>query len=219
MSRVEFEQRTRDGVLVIEALRQIVNDKVKVSPEEIKSFYETNITRFREPEMVRASHILVRVTPDASEEVKKAKKVEINAARALVVNGEKFADIARKVSEDPGSARNGGDLNFFPRGAMMPEFERAAFALQTNQVSEVITTSFGYHILLVTDRKAAKQLSLDDVKADIEQFLRSRKGSEVVHEHIKTLRSKAKVAVLLPALTPLPSVVNTNAAPVVVPKP
>lgn len=205
ITRADFERRTRDNIIVTETLRQITEKQVQLTPDEIKAFYDGNIARFKQPEMVRASHILVRVAPDASEDIKKANKTKINAARSLVVNGEKFADIARKVSDDPGSAPNGGDLGFFPRGAMVPEFDKVAFSLATNQVSEVFTTTYGYHVMTVTDRKAEKQLSMDEVKGDIERFLRNRKGGEIVSKYVKGLRETAKVEILLPPL-PSPSV-------------
>lgn len=205
VARNEFEQRTRDNMIVMESLRQLVDQKSVVATNEIKSFYDSNVTRFKQPELVRASHILIRVPADATEESKKLKRTQIEAARSLVVNGEKFADIARKVSEDPGSATKGGDLDYFPRGAMMPEFEKVAFELSTNKVSEVFTTDFGYHVLLVADHKPAKQLGFDEVKADIERFLRARKGGEITQEYVKELRGKAKVDILLPPLPALPA--------------
>ena len=211
----EFEKRTRDDIMFIETLRQLVEEKTKITPDEIKGFYETNSIRFKQPETVRASHILVKVAPGTSEDIKKVSQTKINAARSLIVGGEKFADIARKVSDDTNSAPQGGDLGFFPRGATLPEFEKVAFSLPTNQVSEVITTQFGYHILIVTDRKPEKQLSLDEVKPDIEKFLRSRKGNDVILQYVKELRDKAKVEILLP---PLPAPATNTVPPATAPK-
>ena len=209
VTRAQYEKETRDAVMAMETLRIAVEPKTKVTDEEMKSFYQANTNRFVQPEMVRASHILVRVPADATDEIKKTKKVQIDAARSLVMNGEKFADIASKVSEDPGSAPKGGDLDFFPRGAMVPEFDQVAFKLQTNKVSEVITTQFGYHVLMVTDHKDAKTLSFEEVKPDLEQYLRQRKGNDVAREYVDGLRAKAKVEILLPPL-PAPA---TNAPP------
>ncbi len=209
ISREEFERRNRENVLVAESLRSVAEAQVQIPPEDLKTFYDTNKARMKQPEMARASHILVRVDPSAAEDIKKASRAKINAARSLVIGGEKFAEIARKVSDDPQNARNGGDLGYFARGAMVPEFDKAAFSLPTNQVSEVITTQFGYHVLIVTDRRPAKQLTFDEAKADIERFLRSRKGNDVVREYVKGLLAKAKVEILLPPL-PAPA---TNAPP------
>ncbi len=198
----EYAKRVHDNVIVQNTIQQIVDKEVKITPEEIKSFYDQNPDQFKQPETVRASHILIRVPPDASDDVKKDKHAQIEAARSLVKGGEKFADVARKVSEDPGSAANGGDLNFFPRGAMVPEFDAAAFSLKTNTLSDVITTQFGYHVLLVTDRKPAQTVPFDQVKEDLGKFLKQRKSNEVTQNHVAELRKSAKVEVLLPGPPP-----------------
>ncbi|HUJ09076.1 MAG TPA: peptidylprolyl isomerase [Verrucomicrobiae bacterium] len=202
----EYAKRVHDNVIIQETVRNIVEKQVKVTPEEVKSFYDENPDQFKQSETVRASHILIRVPPGASDDVKKEKRAQIEAALSLVKGGEKFADVARKVSEDPGSAANGGDLGFFPRGAMVPEFDAAAFSLPTNTVSGVITTQFGYHILLVTDRRPARVLPFDEVKEDLTQFLKRRKGDQATREHVAELRKAAKVEVLLPPPPSLPAV-------------
>jgi peptidyl-prolyl cis-trans isomerase C len=195
----EYAHRVRDNIIIRGAIQTVVDKEVKISPEDARAFYDKNPDQFKQPEVVRASHILIRCAPDASDDVKKGKRAQIEAARALVTNGEKFADIARKVSEDPGSAQNGGDLGYFPHGQMVPEFDTAAFSLKTNEVSDVITTRFGYHILLVTGRKPAQTVSFDEVKEQLTQYLKQRKGSDVARTHVAELRKAAKVEILLPA--------------------
>ncbi len=201
----EFESRARENIIVMETLRHLVEQKTQIATNEAKEFYDANLQRFRQPESVRASHILLRLPSDANEETKKLKHTQISAARSLILNGDKFEDVARKVSECP-SAQRGGDLGFFPRGMMAPEFEKAAFESPTNKVSEVFSTEFGYHILVVREHKPAEQLAFEKVKPNIEQFLRSRKGAEVAREYVKGLRDKAKVEVFLPPLpAPVPA--------------
>jgi peptidyl-prolyl cis-trans isomerase C len=201
----EYAERVRNNVIVQDAIQQIVEKDVKITPEEIRSYYDKNPDQFRQPEMVHASHILIRVPPGSSDEVKKEKRAQIDAARALVKSGEKFADVARKVSEDPGSAPNGGDLDFFPKGAMVPEFDTVAFSLKTNELSEVVTTQFGYHVILVTDRKPAQTVPFDEVKDKLAQVLKQRKGADAVRDHVAELRKTAKVEILLPAPPPAPA--------------
>jgi len=214
VSLEEYTRRLRDNVLLQEARQCLLDEKVKISPDEVKNFYDDNSARFKRPEMVRASHILIQVPRGAGDETRQAKRTQIEAARALVKGGEKFAAVAGKVSEDPVSARNGGDLGFFARGQMVPEFELAAFSLQTNQLSEVITTSYGYHVLMVTDRRAAQTETFDNVKGDIEKFLKGRRGTELARDHVKELRAKAKVEILLPPLPAEPAPKETPPAPV-----
>jgi peptidyl-prolyl cis-trans isomerase C len=172
----------------------------------VRAFYDKNPDQFKQPETVRASHILIRVTADASDTVKKEKRTQIDSVRTLVKNGEKFADVAKKFSEDPSSAVNGGDLGFFGRGQMVPEFDTAAFSLKTNEISEVITTQFGYHVLMVTDRKPAQTIPFDQVKEDLAKYLKQRKGADITRDQVASLRKAAKIEILLPEAPSLPGV-------------
>ena len=194
-----YTRNVHESFIVRAAVQAAVDKEVKIAPEEVKGFYDKNPDQFKRPEIVHASHILIRCAPDASDEVKKEKRVQIEAVRALVKGGEKFADVARRVSEDPGTAPTGGDLGFFARGRMVPEFDAAAFSLKTNEISPVITTQFGYHILVVTDRKPSGTLPFDEVKRDLAEFLKQQKGAEVTRNHVAELRQAAKVEILLPA--------------------
>jgi peptidyl-prolyl cis-trans isomerase C len=193
----EYLRRVRENVLIDSLLQKVIDREVKIAPEEVRGFYDDNKERFKKRDMVRASHILIRVPPNAPEDQKAGKKAQIEALRSLLVAGENFAELAKKNSEDPGSAARGGDLGLFPRGAMVPEIDAAAFSLKTNELSEIITTQYGYHILLVTERQLPEQQSFEEAKAGIEQFFKSRKGGEVVRKYIAELRKAAKVEILL----------------------
>jgi peptidyl-prolyl cis-trans isomerase C len=193
----EYTKRVRDNIIIHDAVQSAIDKEVKIAPEDVKAFYDKNPDQFKQPETVRASHILIRVTPDATDEVKKQKRTQIDSVRTLVKNGEKFADVAKKFSEDTGSGANGGDLGFFGRGQMVPEFDTAAFSLKTNEISDVITTQFGYHILMVTDRKPAQTVPFDQVKDDLAQYLKQRKGAEITRDQVASLRKVAKIEVLL----------------------
>lgn len=193
----EYRARLRDNFIVQGAMMGLMANGAEPTAAEVQEFYEKNSERFRQPDLVRARHILVRVPPNAGEDEKAAKRAQIDALLVRVKAGEDFGALAKQFSEDPGSGANGGDLNFFPRGAMVPEFDLAAFSLETNQVSEVITTQFGYHILQVTDKKAARQVPLAEVQDDIGAHLKRQKGAESAQKHIAELRKTAKVEVLL----------------------
>lgn len=219
----QYTHQVRDNIIIRETVQAYVDKQVKITAEDVKAFYNANPDQFKQPELVRASHILIRCSPDATDEVKKAKRAQIDAALALVKGGSKFADVAKKVSEDPGSAENGGDLGFFPRGRMVPEFDTVAFSLKTNEISGVVTTQFGYHIIEVTGRKPAGMMPFDDVKEKLADYLKQRKGSEVTHTYVADLRSAAKVEILLPppapATTslPFPNAPTVQTAPVQAP--
>ena len=199
----EFSQRIEEMLTIQETIKQVVEDKVKVGDADCKKFFDENHPKFVIPEQVRVSHILILCPAEATAEVKTQKLVQIQAALALVKGGENFADVARKFSEDPGSKEQGGDLDFFAKGRMVPEFEAAAFALATNQVSDVVTTHYGYHIIKATDRKPAGERIYAEVKEKIENYLKNQQGQQVAQQYLKDLREKTKIEVLLPEPPPL----------------
>ncbi|MGD1020007.1 MAG: peptidylprolyl isomerase [Verrucomicrobiia bacterium] len=209
----QYTRQLRDNIIIRETIQSVIDKQVKISPEDARAFYDSNPDQFKQPELVRASHILIRCSPDATDEVKKEKRAQIDAALALVKGGDKFADVAKKVSEDPGSAEKGGDLGYFPRGRMVPEFDTAVFSLKSNEVSGVITTQYGYHILQVTGRKPPQIMLFDDVKDKLADFLKQRKGGEVTRAYVAELRTSAKVEVLLPPAAAAPPAVSDPTVP------
>lgn len=198
-TREEYRERLRENFIVQEVMEAVIAQAPPPSEEEVQAFYEQNRDRFREPPTVRARHILLRVLPQATAEEKAAKKAQIDTLRARLVQGEDFAQLAEEFSEDTGSARNGGDLGYFPQGVMVPEFDEAAFTLETNAISEVITTQFGYHILQVTDKRPARDVALAEVKDQLTRHLQRQKGIRVAQENINKLRSTAQIEILIPA--------------------
>jgi len=138
---------------------KLVESKVKITDEEIKTYFEENKESFSQPEQVQASHILV-------EDEAKAKEI-----KAKLDAGEDFATLAKENSTDPGTAEKGGELGFFPKGQMAPEFEETAFSMNVGEISEPVKTQFGYHIIKVTDKKEAKEAVLEDHKEEIEKTL------------------------------------------------
>ena len=141
--------------------------KIKLTDKDYEEYYNTHKKEFENPEMVRARHILVAVKPNATEEEKKAalKKAEDILEKAK--KGEDFAKLASEYSDDPGSKAKGGDLGFFTAGSMVGKFEQAAFTLKPGEISPVVETEFGYHIIKVEERKAAEQQPYDAVKDQV----------------------------------------------------
>jgi peptidyl-prolyl cis-trans isomerase C len=176
---------------------QEVRDKVKVEPGEVKAFYDGHPEYFQQPAQIRASHILVLVPQDADDKVKGEKKTAIDKARERVEKGEDFAKVAGELSEDPGSKNNGGDLDFFGQGQMVKPFEEAAFALKSNEVSQVVTTQFGYHIIKRTGSRPATTLPLATEKDKIEEHLKQQKVRDGLQAYVDGLRKDAQVEILL----------------------
>ena len=176
----------------------------QVGSEEIKAYYESNASRYGEPEQRRASHILIAVKSGAGD-AEKAKARE-RAARILSQARKSpgsFAELAKKNSDDPGSASKGGDLGFFSRGMMVRPFEDAAFRLKPNQIGDLVESDFGFHIIRITGVKAGKMKSLGEARPEIERELkRQRAGkrfaeaaeafSNLVYEQADSLKPAAE---------------------------
>ncbi|MGE0593324.1 MAG: peptidyl-prolyl cis-trans isomerase [Vicinamibacterales bacterium] len=139
-----------------------------VAPAEVEQYYNQNIQLYQTPEQVRASHILLQTGQGQDDAAVRARAEEL---LARVRAGEDFAELARQFSEDEGSKANGGDLDYFSRGRMVPEFESAAFALEPGATSDVVQSQFGFHIIRSVDRRPAVTQTLDDVRAQIEDQL------------------------------------------------
>jgi peptidyl-prolyl cis-trans isomerase C len=163
---------------------------------EAKDFYDKNPQRFKQEESVRASHILVRVDEKADAATKKKARAEIDAVLKQVKAGGDFAKLAQQHSQD-GSAAQGGDLNYFAKGAMVPAFDKVAFELKPGQVSDVVTTPFGYHIIKVIDRKPGRTVPFEETSEQIKQFLSQQKKQQHQEAFIEGLRKKSKIEVLI----------------------
>ncbi len=151
---------------------------ITVPAEEIKTFYDANKARYITKEERKASHILISVAKDAKDDAKKAAEKKANDLFAQLKKSPKdFAELAKKNSQDPGSAVNGGDLGFFGRGAMVGPFDKAAFDAKKDELLGPVLTDFGYHIIRVTDIKPEKGKSLADATPEIEGELKKQKAS------------------------------------------
>jgi peptidyl-prolyl cis-trans isomerase C len=169
---------------------------VKVNAGDVQTFYDQNKDKYVEEEQVRASHILIRVPQEASPEDDATLKRKADDTLKRAKQGENFAALASEISDD-GSKENGGDLGFFPRGRMVAPFEEAAFALQPGQMSEVVRTQFGYHIIKAEERKTGRALAFDEAKSQVQEDLTQQQTYERYQQYMAGLRSKAKVDVLL----------------------
>ncbi|MBA3297726.1 MAG: peptidyl-prolyl cis-trans isomerase [Acidobacteria bacterium] len=169
---------------------------VAVTDAEIREFYDKNPDKFKQPEAVRASHILIRAPQGGDEAAKKAARTKTADLLAQVRAGGDFGKLARENSSD-GSAQQGGDLGFFPRGQMVPAFDQAAYALKPGQVSDIVETQFGYHIIKVTERRDATTVPLAEVTDRVREFLTGQRKQERAEAFIKVLKSKSKIEILI----------------------
>ena len=189
-----IKEQINRGMAIQKFIKQNFVEKTVISDDEIKAFYDNNPDKFKKPESVRASHILIRVEPNADESVKKAAKEKIEAAQARLKAGEDFAALAKEVSQCP-SKEKGGDLGFFSKGQMVKPFEEAAFSLETGVVSDIVETQFGYHLIKVTEKQKAGLFTLDEVKEDLKHYLTEAKIQKDISDYVNTLRDKAKIEI------------------------
>jgi peptidyl-prolyl cis-trans isomerase C len=162
---------------------------------EAKKYYDENVKEFQVPEQVRASHILIRPT-DPNTDPNQAKAQAKHKAEELlqkVKGGADFATVAKESSEDPTTKDQGGDLRLFSRGLMYPTFENAAFSLKVGQVSDLVETPFGYHIIKVTEHHDPNQTPFEKAKTDIISGLTRQKKQEAAQKYVKSLQQNAKI--------------------------
>lgn len=183
--------------LTIEKMMQAqVASLAAATDAEARQFYESNPDKFQQPETVRASHILLRVDPKAPEAARAVARTRIDGLLKRARSGEDFAALAKAHSQD-GSAAQGGDLGYFARGAMVPAFSEAAFSLKPGEISDVVATEFGLHILKVVDRKPPSTVPYDQVSARIIEFLSTQKKQEHARQFIEAARKRAQIEVLV----------------------
>jgi peptidyl-prolyl cis-trans isomerase C len=193
----QLRSDTAQTIAVNLMLKHELEPVVKVTEADTRTFFDQNKARFRQDDAVHASHILIRVPEQADVTARAKAKTQAGDILAQLKKGAAFADLAKKYSQDPGSAPNGGDLGFFSKGQMVPAFEQAAFGLKPGQTSGVVESPFGYHIIRVSEVKAGRDLGYDEVKAQIEEYLKQQAREKKSEEFVDRLRAKGKVEILL----------------------
>ncbi len=180
------------GMTIKSMLDAEIGSKITVTDDAVKEFYAGNPDYFEKPESVTASHIIIMVGPEESDEAKRKALEKIKAIRQEIVDGADFAEVAREKSDGP-SAPDGGSLGNFTRGQMVPPFEEAAFALEPGELSGIVLTDFGYHIILVDEKIAGGRQPFDEVSDQIRQYLTSVTEQEDTKKLITGLKEKAKI--------------------------
>ena len=174
-----------------------IQNGVQVSQDELQSYYNQHRDQYRVAEQAKVSHILIKTPlpgPDGKVDEKGVAEAQRRAEDLLkqIKGGTKFEDLARKYSEDPGSAKEGGSLGWIGKGRTVPEFEKAAFSLPKGQVSDLVKSSYGFHIIRVDDRQDAHMKTLEEVKDQIEPILKQQKAQEVAQKQAEDLLQQAK---------------------------
>ena len=196
MTEKDLRNDTRKTMAVNRLLEGTVWKDVTVSPEQVKSFYESNKEDFKHPAQIRVSHILVRVSENASVAERAAAKKRAAALLDQLKGGADFAALAHKESADTSSAAHGGDIGFIARGEMEDSFEKQAFALAPGQVSDIVITPYGFDIIKVTDQRGPGYTALPEVQERIHTVLEKFEHQKRQADFVAQLRQKAKVEVM-----------------------
>jgi peptidyl-prolyl cis-trans isomerase C len=192
----DLTEITRKDIVISNYIEKKIASTITVSDDDVKNFYNENKEQLKEEPQVKASHILIGVDATASAEVKQKAKEKAEALLKEIKGGKDFAEAAKANSTCP-SKEQGGDLGFFGKGQMVPQFEQAAFAMKPGEISTVVETQFGYHIIKVTDKKDGEAPKLEEIKDKIATFLKGQRTQKAVFDFVTNLRKEAKVEVLL----------------------
>lgn len=200
MTPESFTAQFTERAIVEEVVNREVRDKIPITPQQVQKYYDENPKRFEQPETVRAAHVLLatrdlatnkELTPDKQ----KAQRDLIDALLKRARAGEDFGKLAKEFSQDPGSKERGGEY-VFPRGQMAMEFETSAFGMRPGQISDVVTTKFGYHIIKVLERNPAKKVEFDKVKDRIRENLQQEEADKQLPDYLEKVKKEAGVEIL-----------------------
>jgi peptidyl-prolyl cis-trans isomerase C len=193
----QLKLQSRTSLEVAKVIDTEVNSKVVVSDPDVKGFYDQNPDRFKQGDSVHAAHILIGVPPNATAEQKSEAKTKADTVLKTIRAGGDFATLARANSTDTGSAQNGGDLGFFPKGQMTPAFEEAAFKTKPGTTSALVETPFGFHIIKVIEKQSAGLVPLEQAKGQIQEFLEDQGREKQTQAFVASLKAKGKVEIFI----------------------
>jgi peptidyl-prolyl cis-trans isomerase C len=182
------------GMLAQEYVRQIISGVAKATDGEISKYYDDHKADFKTPAMVKAQHILIKSDANAKPENEKAALAKAKKIKKSLDKGADFAKEAEQNSDDPGSKNKGGDLGFFTKDQMVPEFSKVAFSLKKDKISEPVKSPFGYHIIKVNDTKEEKQMDIKEATPRIKSVIENGRIKEAIDKEIDRLKKKYAVS-------------------------
>ena len=196
LSLEEYRQQLREQIKRATLVSRVVRKKVIVDDERLKKFYREHIERFKEPDQMRASHILIMIPQNADELLMEALRHKSETILDRLRRGEDFGELARLYSDDA-SAKSGGDLGFFKRGELLPEFERVTLNLQPGQVSGLVRTKLGFHIVKITGRKAGSVMPYEDVKEKVRNQYYEEESKRLYEVWLEKVKAESFIEVKL----------------------
>ncbi|NOY69002.1 MAG: hypothetical protein GXP53_05845 [Deltaproteobacteria bacterium] len=196
-SENSLRDQIRENLAIQELIDKDIMSKISITPEIEKAYYESHKDKFTKPEQVHARHILIKLSSDAGDAKKAEAKKKIDEIVKKLKKGADFAELAKTYSEGP-SAKNGGDLGFFSHGQMVEPFEKAAFALKPGEISDIVTTRFGYHIIKLEEKKPAVVTSFEEAKPALEEQIKRDEAKKAIDPYIENLKKNATIKINLP---------------------
>ena len=191
-SEQDAQETVRNDIVVTNLIDKEIISKIVISEADIKKFYDQNQEKFTKPEIVRLSHILIGVAPEATAKEKQTAREKAVSIRNRILEGADFATLAKAESSCI-SKEQDGDLGAFEKGEMIPEFEKATKLLKNGEISQVVETRDGYHVLMLVERKNAAVVAFDETKVKIEYFLKQIKTQQAIKDYVADLRKTAKI--------------------------
>jgi peptidyl-prolyl cis-trans isomerase C len=190
--RNQIRRQTAIGALI----KKEIAPQVNVTPQDAKKYYDENPEKFRQPERVRAQHILMKVEKGDSEDKKTEARKKLKALQKRILAGEDFSNLAKEHSQGPSNVR-GGDLGYFTKGKMVKPFEEVAFKLAPNEVSDIVETQFGYHLIKVLDHQPETSSAYETIEKKLMSFMFNEQLKKKLEPYVLALREKAKIQVYI----------------------
>ena len=179
-------QSIKRDLLIRSFVMDYFGSQVSINEADTEAFYNMNLARFRTPDEIKARHILLQVGPDDTETVREEKQGQLEQILAEAKQGGDFVALAEQYSEGPSKSR-GGDLGYFKRGAMVQPFDSVAFALEVGEISDIVETRFGYHIIKLEGKRLGMQQTYEAIKDSLLYAMRQRKLGETVQNHLNEM--------------------------------
>ena len=190
LTRDDFRNAIQRDLTIRKYVDEKITSSIVVADADIRAFYDQNPDMFAGQDSVRVSHIILLSHEGDVEQSKKDRRAQMESIRTRALGGENFAELARQYSQD-NVAQQGGDLGYFPRGMMVKPFEDAAFALKKGQISNIVETQFGLHLIKCVDKKAARPVPFEEAKARIDMMLKQRQLSTELQNRLQKSRDAA----------------------------
>lgn len=191
----EIVKLNTDSVLANILIKEEVLDKISVSDEQAKNYYEKHLGQFTIPEKARVRHIMIKADKSATDDVKKKAREKAEEVLKKIKAGEDFAKLAMDYSDDPGSKAKGGDLGFFEKGKMFKTFDEAAFKLNPGEVSDIVETPYGYHIIKMGEKKEKEIQPYESVKDRVMTMAKDEIKAEKMKEYLSQVMKQADIKI------------------------